>query len=293
MQLAPFFIVGSQRSGTTMLRLIMDAHPELFVPFESDFLAVERKYSTEYQSPQDVEEAYSALLNETLTKKGQFLEQSYLPELIKSKTFHELFSTALSIATQKAGKQRWGIKTPGYHIRIDSLWRLFPGAKFIHIIRDGRAIAHSQRNIEWGEKNVMKLAMKWDNDLKLANKMGAMIPNNYLEIRYEDLVRDTDKVTEQVCQFIDVKFDQSMLDYYNSSRKKMPAESMQWHKNSVSKPDINKIDEWKTKLSKSDRKIFQGFAYNSLARMGYEVPPLSRSLFAKLKEVYYLQTYSD
>jgi hypothetical protein len=155
-------------------------------------------------------------------------------------------------------------------------------------VRDGRAIAISQRNISWGNKNLLNFAINWNMDLRVAHKMGNMIADNYFELRYEDLVAEPEHYLKNICEFIDVKYSPVMLDYHLGKSANMPKDSLKWHNNSISKPDISKRDEWVGKMSNADKKIFQDNARFGLDHFGYQTTHYKYSFSAKLKKLYYL-----
>ncbi|MBT0585683.1 sulfotransferase family protein [Alteromonas oceanisediminis] len=285
-KIAPVFIVGSQRSGTTMLRLMLNSHSDLLVPFEFDFLSVAKTYSDKMLNSSEQVEAFNALKNEYYAKKGGVLDEVNWESRDVSLSFSELFCSSMDAAAKIKGKQYWAIKTPGYHTKMDQLWRLFPDCKIVHIVRDGRAVAASQQNISWGDKDIIRIAKNWSHDIEMAHRMGAMIPNNYLEVRYETLVKDPEKTLLSISRFLSLDYQSGMLNYHESASKEVPQESLKWHKNSVSKPQVEKINEWKSKLKDYDIKIFQDYAKSSLELFEYEILKYKPSIKLKLVKIY-------
>ena len=285
----PFFVVGSQRSGTTLLRLILNSHSSLYLPYESGFLQVFKQFPGEFAdlnvNPETVTEA---ILEEDYTKRGAFLKRSFLDEITpRPGNFAQLYSGLLQVACDKAEKKRWGIKTPGYHTHIDELVCLFKGCKIIHLVRDGRAVAESLKRTSWGSNNILKIAQEWDENIHWAHKMGSMVPNQYIEIKYEDLVSCPQDTLEKICQFLGIGFEPGMLDFHETAQEEMPKETIVWHQNSVSPPKTDKIDSWKTKLSKTDRAIFQAAAKRSLRLFDYEIEDLALGVWGKTLQIAY------
>jgi len=129
----------------------------------------------------------------------------------------------------------WGDKNPHYaHPHnlgcLETVVELFPGARFIHIVRDGRDVALSQRQISWCSSNSFRLAEDWAHKTTLCHKVGRVLgPDQYLELRYEELVRDPEPVLRQVCDFLGEPFDAQMLHYHETAKNVVPGDSLKWH----------------------------------------------------------------
>lgn len=286
----PIFVVGAQRSGTTMFRLMLNAHPHICIPFESGFIPSFYKRLSEYDDL-SLKDNQARLIKDIadypLMKKGKLILD--VGELLSFpiSNYSDLVTAIFSTYAQSKGKERWGDKTPSYVTELDIIWKLFPGCKVIHLVRDGRDVALSMGAMDWGSKNIIRLAQEWVWKTTLGHKMGNLIGDCFLEVRYEDLIMDTEITLKKVCSFLDEEYTPEMLDYHNSARDEMPSESIQYHKTSVSKPDESKVFGWKTRMSRSDRIIFEDIARKALTRFGYETENQRYTLGAKLKQIYY------
>jgi hypothetical protein len=193
--------------------------------------------------------------------------------------------------TEKAkqmGKSRWGDKTPFYTPDIDILWRLFPTAQIVHLVRDGRDVLLSQRGIRWMPSNVTRLAGDWRWKTTIAHKVGSVRgPEYFLEARYEDLVREPETVLRKITDFLDEPYAPEMLSYHENAQSAVPADSLRWHRSSVRAPDRSKVYEWKTKVSVADRIIFEEIAGDALDLFGYEREYHRRTLRSRMKNLYY------
>ena len=126
----PFFIVGAQRSGTTLFRLMLNRHPQLSVPFESGFIPVFYRKLPEYGDLKQREN-----VQRLLKDIAEYPHQQYDP-LIKDPgailahpigSYADLVDAIFRVDAATRHKTRWGDKTPGYETDIDVLWTLFPG----------------------------------------------------------------------------------------------------------------------------------------------------------------------
>ena len=287
----PFFILGSQRSGTTMLRLMVNSHPRLAVPHETAFMTVFYPRLGDYGDLSQRENA-ARLLDDIsrhpLVVRGRHIADREAILAYPISNFPDLIDAIMTEYAKAQGKSRWGDKTPYYTPDIDILWRLFPNSKFIHLVRDGRDVALSLRGISWSSRSIPRLAEDWRWKTTLCHKVGSVLgPDRFLEMKYEDLVRSSESCLRRICDFLDEPFAPEMLSYHESAREVVPGESLQWHGNSVRPPDPNKLFAWKREFSLADRTIFEKVAGSALDLFGYERENLQSSIASKLKNLYY------
>jgi hypothetical protein len=273
-----------------MLRLMLNQHPSLMVPFESGFI-------TEYYRRLD---AYGPLTEPTnkcrllddisayhLVKKGGHTRnrQAILNKRITS--YAELVDAIFSTLAEEKHKRRWGDKTPDYVVDLEVLWALFPGCKIIHVVRDGRDVALSLRDLSWGTRSLPRAAADWRWKAMIGRKVGAVLGTHYIEVRYEDLVRNPELQLLRVCEFLDEPYDAAMLSYYQSQHSEMPPDSLAFHRNSVKPPDPALVFGWKRRMSVADRTIFEQIAGDALDLFVYQRENLPSSLRSRLKNLYY------
>lgn len=279
----PFFVVGAQRSGTTMLRLMLNAHPRLVVPFESAFIPKYHRRAGEYgdlSQPANIARLLDDIRGEPHVARGGLVTDPAAVLAASPRSYAELVRSIFERHAAAKGKPRWGDKTPGYGSDLDILWQLFPGCRVIHVVRDGRDVALSNRGISWGVCSMPRIASLWRWETMLTRKLGNMIGAHYMEVRYEDLVRNPERELRRICAHIEEDFDRAMLDYHRSARDEMPQESLQWHGSSITPPDDAKVFQWRRALSLADRIIFEDHAGDALEAFGYlreNHPPTVRS----------------
>ena len=144
---------------------------------------------------------------------------------------------------------------------------VFPQSKFIHIIRDGRDVASSYLKMERYD-TILEAANRWTNSIELAQAFGSKIKDNYMEIRYEDLVTHPDKSIKKVCDFLDVVYNSDMLDHISQVEKLGDTDKS--HHANLSKPiSSESIGKWKHNLSESDQESITRLLQNPLRRLGY------------------------
>lgn len=196
---SPIFVVGSPRSGTTLLRSILDAHPRICLPtWETGlFDRLSQIVNGDFSKPRGREHNYAKLER---------------PALIA--WFRRCADDLMSTLTQAVGKPRWGEKTPSHVYHMDLIHEVYPHAHFIHIIRDGRAVVRSLQNVEWNPGGLRWAIGRWVTSVRAGRESGARLPRGqYLEIRYEALTTDSEATIRTVCQFLGEPFAEQMLEF--------------------------------------------------------------------------------
>ncbi|MGI9556738.1 MAG: sulfotransferase [Solirubrobacterales bacterium] len=281
------FVVGMNRSGTTLLRMMLDAHPELTIPPETHFIpdVIEACKLGRCTPDQIVDVMTSQREWGDFGIGGEELLAEYrrfepLTAGIAIRRFFEIYA-------EREGKPRWGDKTPRYVTRMRSIERAIPEARFIHLIRDGRDVALSVTDRTVKDISAAGVAQRWQQKVSRARRHAPFL-KHYLEVRYEDLVLDTEPTLHRICEFIDLPFDQAMLDYHERSperlaemARELPAQDgktklsverrMETHARTTEPPDPERVTRWRTDMSDEDRADFEEVAGELLADLGYEV----------------------
>ena len=190
-KLNPVFVVGARRSGTTLLQLMLDAHPNIGMTYETGFLP---KYAENIPFDLETKTGVEEFLHEFYMKPSiQLWDTKDLPaaEEVFSKMQEPsagcLLDTVFSILAARRNKSRWGDKTPDFVLHMPALVLLFPEAQFIHIIRDVRDIAVSRLNIRWFSHDIVRMSNEWRTILQTARSDAATLADGqYMELKFED-----------------------------------------------------------------------------------------------------------
>lgn len=272
----PFFIVGSGRSGTTLLQVLLDAHANIAIPPESHIFDRFRHVgdpNKKWDDPAKLRDLVKDLLHDKKIKAWQLdiTEQEFC-QLLPEKTFREAVNLVFSLYAKKKGKSRWGDKTPKHIFYLREIKAMFPDAKIIHLVRDGRDVAESLKRVYFGPKRIDKMAEVWKGFVNTAcvyaKKVG---PEEYLEIRYEDLVRNKDEVMKAIFNFL------GETECPGGSQAKEKGVSSFYMKapgihGSLDGPvDETKIGLFKKGLSYREIEIFETLAKAELQRYGYQL----------------------
>ncbi|MGH8936866.1 MAG: sulfotransferase family protein [Acidimicrobiia bacterium] len=273
----PIFVVGCGRSGTTMLRLMLDAHDDLAIPGESHFIRKLYRMRRRFLRPDgsvDATSLASAVMQTPHFRRWELPENLVWRrvETLDDPTFPSVLEAFFRAYAELHGKPRWGDKTPVYVRSIPVLAQLFPQARFVHIIRDGRDVALSYLSVPWGPRNIWEVARKWRREVSGGRAAGAALGDDrYLEVRYEDLVGRTRDVLHRVCDFADLPFEEHMLDFHTQAVSRLEAgpQGPRFH-GSVTKPPTPGLRDWRTEMTESQLLAFEAVAGRLLAELGYQ-----------------------
>jgi len=280
------FICGVTRSGTTLLRLMLDSHPELAIPGETRW--VPKLIKTFERDRQTADDAADLIIDhkrwgdfhldgEALRARMRQLEPVTAGDAIRA--FYLTYA-------EREGKTRYGDKTPGYIKEMTRIQRVLPEARFIHIIRDGRDVSLSHLRMNWGPETYEESARLWRNRIRRAQRMARNV-EHYMEVHFEELVDDTEGVLRRVCEFIELDFDPVMLEYHEraegrlaekarelprKNRPNQPAEArMESHKLAQEPPRSDRVGLWRERMSPEEVAEYEAIAGDMLKRLGYEV----------------------
>jgi hypothetical protein len=289
----PLFVVGCGRSGTTMLRLMLDSHPDLAVPWESHFIVAMWKDRRRYRAASGVD---AELMVRDIADSPMFGQWEVPDDVLERRidaldrpSFPDVIDAVFMAYADSRGKRRWGDKTPAYVRSIPLLARLFPDSRFVHVIRDGRDVALSYLSVPWGPSDIWLAARRWKHDVSAGRRDGARLPTSrYLEVRYEDVIRDPRDALERICRVADLPFDEGMLEYHRDGSERLASpEAHKAYHASASKPPTAGLRDWRTQMSEDALTAFESVAGGLLGELGYERGrpqlPISRRAEAALR----------
>ena len=215
----PLFIVGMPRSGTKLLRGMLNRHPRIAIPdIETEFLPwLDRHFEDfgELAEPERFEAFYRAMSRRSYFEwrrvQGRPVDarrwRCACAELSPAGLFEALVRE--DVQAPRGSGRIWGDKSPSYIDDMPLLKRLYPAAKVVHIVRDVRDYCLSIHKA-WG-KDMLRAAQRWADSVRQARADGAALRGDYLELRYEDLLADPQAELRRVCAFLGVEFEPAML----------------------------------------------------------------------------------
>lgn len=269
---SPLFVLGVSRSGTTMLRVILDRSHGIAIPDETFFVP---QLAHRHPGPVTPAELVDDLRRLPRLAAWSVPADEFAARLRPGMSTGEALDAVFSAYAAKHGKPRWGDKTPMYMRHLGLLERLFPTAQYVHLIRDGRDAALAFLDMPEGvvtrtwahPQSPAGFACEWKTEVAGARELGRRVgPSSYLEVRYEDLVADTAGVVRAICDFAALPFESAMLDYAGAVDV-----SAKPHHQRLLLPPTRGVRDWRTQMSRDDVRRFEAIAGDLLAELGYEL----------------------
>ncbi len=274
------FIVGCPRSGTTLLRRMLDAHPLVAIPREQHWLPkwFERRKGL---TPEGL--VTPALISELLGYEKfsrMQIGREELQALIEAGDplpYSRFVTDLFDLYGHRRGKPLVGDKTPAYVRSIPTLHALWPEAKFVHLIRDGRDVCLSVLNwdrsakladrlVTWKEDPTMTVALWWEHMVRGGREAGARLgPDLYYELRYEALIEAPATECARLCEFLDIPYDDAMLQFHEGKTKARPGLSAKkaWL------PVTAGLRDWREQVSGEGTERFEAATGDLLEELGY------------------------
>jgi hypothetical protein len=278
------FVVGVPRSGTTLLRLQLDAHPELAIGPETGFGLVAAGVAADGADLEAVLDALTGLdtwpdLGIDRDSARQALERAQ--PWSAGAGLRELYR---ALAAREA-KSRWGDKTPDHLACMPAIAAALPEARFIHLIRDGRDVAASVSGLPFapGDGSIEAIAADWRERIAAGRRDGAGLAH-LREVRYERLVREPEPVLRELCEFLELPFHDAMLRAHERAAgvlARLPAtrrvagttttqaERGARHTHLHHPPDPTRAGRWREALSADEVARFEAVAGDLLRELGY------------------------
>lgn len=269
----PIFIFGSARSGTSLLSRIINSHPRISVPFEShlyDTFYPWLKYYGDLNLSKNRERLVDDILSiECMRDWSPRPDRECVLAAVSQNNFAGIVDGLIRSWSISQGKKRWGEKTPAHAFFWREILNDFPNCKVIHIVRDGRDSSLSLKNARFGPKHYYHLAQAWVKYLQVIENLKSRIDSSsFYEVRYEDLLSNTDTKSREICDFLEEDFSEEMLSFYTNNN---PYPTDKDNLKNLAKPIISSnSNKWKSSMSPRDMRIFESVAGPYLEAYGYE-----------------------
>ncbi len=280
MNQSPIFICGCPRSGTTLFRMLADSHPNLAIAPESSYLFIYKDLVPSFfygnlSEKKDVENLVKDLLKIRRVKDWFPAEKSYKDVLVRldeKSGYADIVSAFFDIYAEYRGKPRWGDKTPKNLLRIDAIRKLYPDGKIVVVVRDGRDVALSLRNVDFGHISFFASALIWNSYMK---KLEWLLNHdeNILIVKYEDLLDNPEKEMRRFCEYVDEKYDEDLMKKYLGHGDDVSHSKSKFYGQQIN--PANKA-KWKKKCKPWELKVFETVNATYLKKYGYELSGLKQ-----------------
>ena len=277
---SPGFIVGAERSGTTLLSAIINRHSQVCITPETKFFQYLYGYRRGLKGFQkDWPASLDSIMHKMKhTPDWQPSSKEIIQRINNASEAPEIseFLKALgdSIAETR-NKELWIEKTPNHIRYLKQIRHFFPDAPIIHLVRDGRDVAESHSRMEWQKGSYFNCLMEWKDGIRKAEKF--MVSDKRFEtIRFEDLIGHTDKTVRSICEFLGIEYEPGMLVADGSESNLI--ESGMKHKELIKEPiNTDKLKVWQKILPVENQQLATMMISDDLKRWNYENSyPISR-----------------
>jgi hypothetical protein len=269
----PFlFVVGAERSGTTMLRTMLDGHHDLAVVYEPHIVTELNCLGVRHADGSvHVDRFAKAFVEHRWFRRWEMTPAEVTAVLTAAAPvyFAEAVRCLYAHYAAVRGKRRYGDKSPSYIEQLVSIGETFPEARFVHLLRDGRDASRSLQQAPWGPDDFAGCVRQWRDWVEAGLLAGARLSGGrYLEARYEDLVADPRRALTAICDFADLPFDEHMLAFHHRADDVLRFERPNYHPH-LGEPLRTGLRDWRRDLSDEEAAEFEVIAGALSTRLGY------------------------
>lgn len=267
----PLFVVGMPRSGTKLLRGLLNEHPRIAIPLnETEFLPHWAKRWPRWgdlSKREDFSRFYAEVTGSTyftqrLLEHGLRVEEETWYRACRDFSLPSVFEALVRHDANADLDTVWGDKSPGYLAHLPLLKHLFPTARVVHVIRDPRDCCLSLKRA-YG-KSMRRSAYRWQRRVLAARTAAGSFPHDYHELRYEDLLASPASTLRSLCDFLELDFDESMLELSQPTENLGSARGARM----IVKGNAGK---WRTELTSRQIERVEAAAYPGLIALDYPV----------------------
>lgn len=282
MSLPLFFIIGRPRTGTTLLRSLFDAHPNVQIPWECQFiLNLYPQYGAlKYWTKEKISQFYNDLIQQWQFSAWNINHEKLQADLYALEGNNDYVTVCETVYLNfisfynKDEIKVIGDKNHGYTIYTDRLKKLWPEAKFIYILRDYRDNYHSVTKVDFELPVVSLVVYKWKYFYKKALEASKKYPDSFYFIRYEDLATDPHLHFSKICAFLNIPYLPEVFEFYRMKEKASaiyPDDILEKHHKSLFNPiNTSRLGLWKKAMSKRQVRIADYVAGQYADEAGYQ-----------------------
>jgi protein-tyrosine sulfotransferase len=261
----PVVIGGCARSGTTLMRVMIDTHPNIYCGPETGLLYLRTLTRRKIRN---------------LSRKLEIPEEDLRAMARGTDSYLSFVETLFDHLRKKAGKPRWGDKSPQNVLHLDRIFRRFPDARFIHMIRDGRDTACSLRTfpryrmvdgrrVELDtSKPLDQCVRRWVHDVEEGMRYRG--DPRYFEVKYEDLVESDEMTLIRVFEFLGEPWDERVTKYYDMKSPGRSGDKMPQNPGATQPIYRTARGRWRNEFTEEDKQMFKALAGDLLVTLGYE-----------------------
>lgn len=270
----PFFLVGCSRSGTTLLQTLVDSHPHIAIPPESHVYVRFGRIAGTYGPLSDSHNRrrlISALLRDAFIRQWRLgVSADEVERRLRRPSFVGIVETLFELYTEQQGATRWGDKTPEHIRHLREIRRDFPGARLIHLVRDGRDVAEAMRRMIFYPVTAFGVARVWRDEVRhwqaFCDTAGT---DGTLVVRYEDLVSSPEQVIGEIFRFLEEPYVDTVSTYAQSALSQNLDAQGPWHSSLRKGISPAKVGIYRRAFTPREIEVLESIQGDDLAAYGY------------------------
>ena len=277
-----FFVVGSPRSGTTLLQAMLSSHSQIAIPPETDFFQEFVSCIGHDESETKVRECLTQWFGSDKWHDQNIDEAEFRRRMENREcSVESLFLTFLEMHSERSGKPIVGEKSP-FHVRhLGEILTVFPRARIIHIMRDPRDVVASRLRVPWSKGSYRAVAREWQRIQRLHVHYDEQLSAaSYCMIRYESLVSEPERSMRDLCAFLGLEFEPCMLTPENRTEPGYSPRESEWKSKSLEGIDRDRVGGFDRRLSPRQVYGVERICRQGMRDLGYE--PVMSSRFGWL-----------
>lgn len=268
---APFFIVGHERSGTTLMAATMDRHSQVAVPPETHFFTDVHSAKCAHRRAQCAAMVNHVFRGERIRDLNLDPEELYRRLARVNPTWSQLFAEMLTLYAEVRGKKRAGEKTPNHWRVVPYLLELFPKCRVIWVVRDARDTVLSLIKVPWKRHSDLALhGLQWRMTSERMLACESQFPDRILRVKFEDLVTSPQVEIQRACQFVDLNFEARQLDS-EVRTETVPQWELAWKGRVMRPPDPTRIGTAVRELPQKSIRLLNSIVGPCMRRLNYEL----------------------
>jgi len=283
------FMIGTQRSGSNLLRLMVNQAPSIAAPHPPHLLERFGPLLPAYGDLRD-EAAFRRLIDDVVrlveanpVSWGVDFDRRDIRQRCRDNSLVAVFGAVMDRMAQAQGKPDWMCKSLANVHFLPEIERYFGAeARYLYLYRDGRDVCLSFLKAVVGEKTAFHVARQWHAEQQLALACGRRVPaSQYLALSYEELTSNPESTLRLLCRWLGIAFNPSMLDFHSSEEAGRTAASGKMWEN-VRKPVMaSNTKKWLQGMSADQLTDFESVAGPSLLELGYELEVVGKQAAAR------------
>ena len=277
---APIFIVGTERSGSNLLRVILTAHSQLWIPHPPHFMNYFGQL--DYGSPAKretqariVKDMLQLIRYHIFPWSDYTLDAQPILESVQHPSMFGLTAAIYEHVLPQTGKEIWGCKSTFMIEHIPAILSVYPGARFIFLVRDPRDVALSAKSSVFSPCHPLLSARLWHTQQQLGIEAMQRHPAAFHLLHYEELLQDNHKSLKSLCVFLGIPLEPQMFEFFKQKEANKGAALSDSWKNTGKPLKKNNYGKWRTKLPPAEISAIESQCFHTMQHFRYE-PSTSR-----------------